>query len=168
MGANGIGKTTLLRLLVGIEEPSAGTIRKARRLSIGYLPQEAVLEGEHTLWEECLLAVTELRIMEKNIEKAISAFSLGQIQDSLALYKHIKKNGFSIQDLQDWVKGRYRKIDKKNPTKPAARPASCPECGFPMIVQPAGEDPEDGSHWTCPKCRFGKYDPRPVSIIITT
>lgn len=54
VGANGIGKTTLLRVLIGLEEPSAGNIQGARNLKIGYLPQEAVLDGSHTLWAECL------------------------------------------------------------------------------------------------------------------
>ena len=41
VGPNGIGKTTLLRILMGLEEPSAGTMHRARNLSVGYLPQEA-------------------------------------------------------------------------------------------------------------------------------
>ena len=61
VGPNGIGKTTLLRILVGIEEPSGGNVQRARRLSIGYLPQEAVLSAEHSLWDECLIAFEGLR-----------------------------------------------------------------------------------------------------------
>ncbi len=38
VGPNGIGKTTLLRILVGEEELSAGTLQRARNLRIGYLP----------------------------------------------------------------------------------------------------------------------------------
>ena len=64
VGPNGIGKTTLMRLLVGTEEPSAGTINRARGLQIGYLPQEAALQGTHTLWDECLSAFDGLLAME--------------------------------------------------------------------------------------------------------
>ena len=39
VGPNGIGKTTLLRMLVGQEEPSSGTVTHAKTLRIGYLPQ---------------------------------------------------------------------------------------------------------------------------------
>ncbi len=45
VGPNGVGKTTLLRLLAGIEPPDAGTINSARGLEVGYLPQEFELVG---------------------------------------------------------------------------------------------------------------------------
>jgi ATP-binding cassette subfamily F protein 3 len=69
VGPNGIGKTTLLRILVGLEEPSAGVVQKARKLNIGYLPQEAVLEGTHSLWEECLSVVADLEEMEAELNR---------------------------------------------------------------------------------------------------
>ena len=53
VGPNGIGKTTLLRILVGEESPSGGQVSRARNLTIGYLPQEARLHSDKTLWEEC-------------------------------------------------------------------------------------------------------------------
>lgn len=67
VGPNGIGKTTLLRILIGLETPSHGTIRRARQLEIGYLPQEALLSGTHTLWEECLKALSNLLALESEL-----------------------------------------------------------------------------------------------------
>ncbi len=75
VGPNGIGKTTLLRILVGLEEPSAGRVQKSRQLSLGYLPQEATLVGTHTLWEECLTAMTDLREMEADLNRLEEAMS---------------------------------------------------------------------------------------------
>jgi ATP-binding cassette subfamily F protein 3 len=69
VGPNGIGKTTLLRILVGLEEPSAGAVQRARNLKLGYLPQEAALQGEHTLWQECLSALTDLLEMEAELAR---------------------------------------------------------------------------------------------------
>lgn len=60
VGANGVGKTTLLRILAGLEEPSAGAVQRARGVTIGYLAQEAVLDTHRTLWEECLEAFGSL------------------------------------------------------------------------------------------------------------
>ena len=54
VGPNGIGKTTLLRILIGQEEPSAGRVTRAKSLRIGYLPQEADFELEGTVWDVCL------------------------------------------------------------------------------------------------------------------
>jgi ATP-binding cassette subfamily F protein 3 len=54
VGPNGIGKTTLLRILVGEEEASSGSINRAHGIRVGYLPQEAHLNSQLTLWQECL------------------------------------------------------------------------------------------------------------------
>ena len=67
VGPNGIGKTTLLRILLGLEEPTSGTIARARNLKLGYLPQEAALDSSHTLWDECLSALADLRAMEAEL-----------------------------------------------------------------------------------------------------
>ncbi len=67
VGPNGIGKTTLLRILVGLDEPSGGSINHSRDLSIGYLPQEAVLDADHSLWQECLSAFDDLLRSESEL-----------------------------------------------------------------------------------------------------
>ena len=54
VGPNGCGKTTLLRILIGDEEASSGTVARARSARIGYLSQEADFQMEGTLWEACL------------------------------------------------------------------------------------------------------------------
>ena len=60
VGANGVGKTTLLRILLGMEEASEGSVHRARGLTLAYLPQEAELESERTLWQECLEVFSDL------------------------------------------------------------------------------------------------------------
>lgn len=60
VGPNGVGKTTLLRILIGEEEPSTGIIQRARNLRIGYLPQEASLTSANTVWTECLAVFDSL------------------------------------------------------------------------------------------------------------
>jgi ATP-binding cassette subfamily F protein 3 len=87
VGPNGIGKTTLLRILVGLEEPSTGVVGRARGLTIGYLPQEASLEGEHSLWEECLGAFDALRDREDELARLEAAMSSpDQAEHALARY----------------------------------------------------------------------------------
>ncbi|OGO60298.1 MAG: hypothetical protein A2032_02620 [Chloroflexi bacterium RBG_19FT_COMBO_49_13] len=68
IGPNGIGKTTLLRILVKEEEPSTGEVSQARNLSVGHLPQEAGFDSPHSLWEECLIPFQSLREQETELE----------------------------------------------------------------------------------------------------
>ena len=75
VGPNGVGKTTLLRILAGEDTPTEGSVHRARGLRVGYLPQEAVSVLEGTLWDSCLLAFEdlitqgeELREMEKMMQ----------------------------------------------------------------------------------------------------
>jgi len=65
VGANGIGKSTLLRIIAGREEPSGGTVSYTKNLKIGFLPQEAEYHSTQTLWGECLNAFNEIQFMEK-------------------------------------------------------------------------------------------------------
>jgi len=50
VGSNGVGKTTLLRLLAGLEEPERGRVRLSPPdLAVGYLPQELDARAGETL-----------------------------------------------------------------------------------------------------------------------
>ncbi len=69
VGPNGIGKTTLLRILIGQEEPSGGTITRAKNLRIGYLSQEADFELQGVLWDVCLEPFADLIRMQGEVER---------------------------------------------------------------------------------------------------
>ena len=69
VGPNGIGKTTLLRILIGQEEPSGGTVTRARSLRIGYLSQEADFALQGVLWDVRLEPFADLIRMQGELEK---------------------------------------------------------------------------------------------------
>jgi len=69
VGPNGVGKTTLLRILVGEEEASGGKVSRARNLRLGYLPQEAEFEMEGTVWEVCLACFADLLARQAELER---------------------------------------------------------------------------------------------------
>jgi ATP-binding cassette, subfamily F, member 3 len=75
VGPNGIGKTTLLRILIRQEEPSSGTVTRAKNLRIGYLPQEADFELQGELWDVCLEPFASLIRMQGELEKLESEMS---------------------------------------------------------------------------------------------
>src|SRR5512140_3978343 len=60
VGPNGIGKTTLLRIVMGLEEPSSGKVTRAKSARIGYLPQEADFQLEGTVWDACIAVFSDL------------------------------------------------------------------------------------------------------------
>ncbi|MBI1877715.1 MAG: ABC-F family ATP-binding cassette domain-containing protein [Chloroflexi bacterium] len=66
VGPNGEGKTTLLRILAGLEPPSAGTVHTAKGLKLSYLEQHPSLisTGDTLVWELALSAFAELRQQE--------------------------------------------------------------------------------------------------------
>jgi ATP-binding cassette subfamily F protein 3 len=69
VGVNGVGKTTLLRILAGEEEASGGVVHRAKNLRMGYLPQEAVTDSTRTLWDECLSALEDLTKMQSSLRE---------------------------------------------------------------------------------------------------
>src|SRR6266545_1935608 len=75
VGPNGIGKTTLLRIIMGQEEPSSGTVTRTKNLRIGYLSQEADFELQGVLWDVCLEPFADLIRMQGEVEKLESEMS---------------------------------------------------------------------------------------------
>jgi len=83
VGMNGVGKTTLLRLLIGEELPAEGSIQKAKALTIGYLAQESSLDSQQTLWEECRLALSHLTSMRDQLQEMEARMAGGDAHDDL-------------------------------------------------------------------------------------
>ena len=76
VGPNGVGKTTLLRILVGEEEASGGTVTRARNLRLGYLPQEAKFEMTGTVWDVCLDSFADLQRQQAELERLEAEMSV--------------------------------------------------------------------------------------------
>ena len=68
VGKNGAGKSTILKLICGIQNPTSGRIDKPSGLSIGYLPQIMEHHRGRTVMEEALSAFENITGMEKEIE----------------------------------------------------------------------------------------------------
>jgi hypothetical protein len=120
------------------------------------------------------------RMKNIEIESKLKVFSFGRIQDAATLIEKLKKHGIPTDDFLAYAaeeKRRRVQAEKEILKVQAAtekRLPKCPSCGIAMILRPVhppdpetGDpgDPAEGSHWTCKKCYFGKYDPRPVEEI---
>jgi len=96
VGPNGIGKTTLLRIFAGIEDPTGGGgVVRSRGLRVGYLPQEAVagmVNENRSLWDEMLSAFETLLAHEAELrELEIVLADPTQYEAVLERYGHLQE-----------------------------------------------------------------------------
>jgi ATP-binding cassette subfamily F protein 3 len=68
VGANGAGKTTVFRLIIGDLQPDTGTVTRSRQLRIAFLPQTPQLDSQRSLIEEVGEAFRPLRRMEEQLQ----------------------------------------------------------------------------------------------------
>jgi len=57
IGINGTGKSTLLKMIAGLEEADDGTVIKANHCLVRYLPQNPEFAPEETCWRQCCVAI---------------------------------------------------------------------------------------------------------------
>ncbi len=67
IGINGSGKTTLIRIIMGELTPDNGTVTFSKDKTIGYLPQNALLSSNRTIYDEVLSVKEDLISLEKQI-----------------------------------------------------------------------------------------------------
>ena len=65
VGKNGVGKSTLLKIILNKQEPDTGSVSIPEGRKIGYLPQEMYFEGSQTIWSETLKAFAELNDLKR-------------------------------------------------------------------------------------------------------
>ena len=68
-GKNGAGKSTMLKIIAGLQQPTAGTVSAPRGTTIGYLPQVMELAGGRTVRQEAEQAFAALHRLEARIEQ---------------------------------------------------------------------------------------------------
>ena len=67
VGKNGAGKSTMLKMLAGLQQPTSGVISIPRECTVGYLPQVMVLSDERTVMEEAELAFAHIRELKDSL-----------------------------------------------------------------------------------------------------
>ena len=71
VGANGTGKSSLLKIIKGELQPESGKVLKQKDISIGYLPQDNVTHSGKKLLDEAKSALTDIIYLQKK-EKEIT------------------------------------------------------------------------------------------------
>src|SRR6185312_1085771 len=84
VGANGTGKSSLLKVLAGIEGLDSGTLTTQKGLSIGYLPQDGLSLSGRTVFAECMTVFDDLRALEDEQEQL--AHRMSELDSTSAEY----------------------------------------------------------------------------------
>nr|WP_185154627.1 ABC-F family ATP-binding cassette domain-containing protein [Dysgonomonas sp. 511] len=69
VGKNGAGKSTMLKIFAGLQQPTKGNVSLPKDVSIGYLPQHMTLKEGNTVIEEASLAFGHIHKIEAELQK---------------------------------------------------------------------------------------------------
>lgn len=69
VGKNGAGKSTMLKIIAGIQRPTSGTVSLQKGITVGYLPQVMVLSDGRTVLEEAETAFADISRMQEELDK---------------------------------------------------------------------------------------------------
>ncbi|MDW7771315.1 MAG: ABC-F family ATP-binding cassette domain-containing protein [Desulfobulbaceae bacterium] len=102
VGVNGTGKSTLFRIMAGIQETDPGVVNKASWFSVAYLPQEVTVSlGRRTLYEEAEGAFDEILDKQRKLAKINEQLAVISSDDP-ELEDLLQKQG----ELQHFLEGR--------------------------------------------------------------
>jgi ATP-binding cassette subfamily F protein 3 len=87
VGANGTGKSTLLKILAGIDGLDAGAITVMKGASVGYLPQEGLSLSGRTVFAECMTVFAGLLALER--EQETLAHRMSELDPASAEYTQV-------------------------------------------------------------------------------
>jgi ATP-binding cassette, subfamily F, member 3 len=107
VGANGTGKSTLMKIFAGIETLDYGSLSTAKGISAGYLPQDGLSLSGRTVFAECMAVFSELREMEQEMEDLTGRMSeldhsspeYGQVAERYQRIEHEfrTRDGYAIE-----------------------------------------------------------------------
>ena len=95
VGANGTGKTTLLKVLAGIEGLDYGSSTRQRGIRCGYLPQDGLSLSGRTVFAECLSVFSDVHDMQLEMEKL--AHRMAEVDHAGAEYEQIAERFHRLQ-----------------------------------------------------------------------
>src|SRR3954453_9738229 len=129
VGANGTGKSTLLKILAGAESLDYGTRVAAKGMSAGYLPQDGLSLSGRTVFAEAMTVFANLRAMEAEMESL--THKMAELDPASAEYTEVGERfhhidgqfrahyGYAIEAQVGAVLGGlgFRKEDWQRPTQ---------------------------------------------------
>lgn len=92
VGKNGAGKSTMLKIIAGLQRPTSGSVAVPQGVTIGYLPQQMVLTDSLTVVDEVKKVFSHIDDLKQNIEKVTEELARRTDYDSesyAALIEHL-------------------------------------------------------------------------------
>lgn len=99
VGKNGAGKSTMLKILSGLQSPTSGNISKPNDVTVGYLPQQMKLADETTIMEETKKAFRHRFEMEEELKRLNAEVESFSDYESEDYYRLLEK----IQSISDRI-----------------------------------------------------------------
>src|SRR5271156_6691296 len=95
VGANGTGKSTLMKVLAGLDTLDYGSLIVAKGTTAGYLPQDGLSLSGRTVFAECMTVFSDLRAMELEMEALLHKFS--ELDHASAEYAEVADRYHSLE-----------------------------------------------------------------------
>ncbi|HZW81023.1 MAG TPA: ABC-F family ATP-binding cassette domain-containing protein [Candidatus Deferrimicrobiaceae bacterium] len=95
VGANGTGKSTLMKILAGLDTLDYGSLIVAKGTTAGYLPQDGLTLSGRTVFAECMAVFTELHAMERELETLTHQIS--ELDHTSARYAEVADRYHSLE-----------------------------------------------------------------------
>src|SRR5277367_1888818 len=95
VGANGTGKSSLLKVLAGIEGLDSGTVITQKGTTLGYLPQDGLSLSGRTVFAECMTVFDDLRALEE--EQEALTRRLAELDHESVEYKQVAERFHQAQ-----------------------------------------------------------------------
>ncbi len=102
VGGNGTGKSTLMKILAGMDTFDYGSLTIAKGTSAGYLPQDGLTLSGRTVFAECMSVFDDVRAMERELES---------LMHSMAELDHTGPEYAAVADRYQRVEHEFRVRD---------------------------------------------------------
>ena len=116
IGVNGTGKSTLLKIIAGVEEPDSGTITKANRARIEYLPQNPYYDENATVLEQVFKGTSNEMKLLRDYQEILDKLSI-KYDDTLnasLISLQDKIDALNLWDLESEAKSVLTKLGITN------------------------------------------------------
>jgi len=102
VGANGTGKSTVMKILAGLETLDYGSISRTKGISAGYLPQDGLTLSGRSIFSECMSVFDDLHAIEKEME---------QLTHSMSELDHMGQEYADVADRYQRLEHEFRARD---------------------------------------------------------